>query len=174
MRSDDRDVVRFLKLFTDLGPGRIAELERALAARPERREAQQVLAWQVTAAVHGPEEAEAARRAAAALYGGELRELEGPTLLEVFAEAPSASVPRSELDGDGAPLVDLLVRASVVPSRSAARREVQQGGIYVNNRQERDGERRVRTDDLLAGDYLVLRRGKRSYHLVKFSDDPRG
>ncbi|MDQ3980008.1 MAG: tyrosine--tRNA ligase [Actinomycetota bacterium] len=169
MRTDDRDVMRLLRLFTDLDQDRMAELEAAHAARPERREAHQALAWEVTAAVHGPEEAEAARRAAAALYGGELHELDGPTLLEVFAEAPSASVPRSELEGDGAALVDLLVQASVVPSKSAARRELQQGGIYVNNRQERDGERRVRADDLLAGGYLVLRRGKRNYHLVKFS-----
>jgi tyrosyl-tRNA synthetase len=169
VRSDDRDVIGLLRLFTDLDHERIAELEAAVATHPEQREAQSVLAWEVTSAVHGSEEAERARRAAAALYGGDLRELDARTLLQVFAEAPSASVPRDELDGEGAPLVDLLVRAAVVPSRSAARRELQQGGIYVNNRQERDGDRRVGPSDLLAGNYLVLRRGKRNYHLVQFS-----
>ena len=169
MRADDRDVVGLLRLFTDLDQDRIGELEAARAARPERREAQEALAWEVTAAVHGREEAGAARRASVALYGGDLADLDGRTLRQVFAEAPSADVPRSELDGEGAALVDLLVRASVVPSKSAARRELQQGGIYVNNRQERDGERRLGPSDLLAGDYLVLRRGKRSYHLVRFS-----
>jgi tyrosyl-tRNA synthetase len=169
MRTDDRDVIRYLRLFTDLPRERIAELEEHHAAHPERREAQQVLAWEVTGAVHGSGQAEAARRAAAALYGGDLRELDQDTLGAVFAWAPMFGLPRSQLEGEGIALVELLVHANVVSSKSAARRELAQGGIYVNYRQERDPERRVRPDDLLAGQYLVLRRGKRQYHLVQFA-----
>jgi tyrosyl-tRNA synthetase len=169
VRQDDRDVVRLLRLFTDLDAGRIEELERAVEERPERREAQQVLAFELTAAVHGREEAGAARRAASALYEGDLAAMDERTLLDVFAEAPSATLGREELDGDGLSLVDLLVAAGVSASRSAARRETEQGGIYVNDRREGDPERRVRPADLLAGGYVVLRRGKRNYHLVRFS-----
>jgi tyrosyl-tRNA synthetase len=171
VRQDDRDVVRILRLFTDLDAGRIEELERAVEERPERREAQQVLAFELTAAVHGREEAGAARRAASALYEGDLAAMDERTLLDVFAEAPSATLGREELDGDGLSLVDLLVAAGVSASRSAARRETEQGGIYVNDRREGDPERRVRPADLLAGGYVVLRRGKRNYHLVRFREE---
>jgi tyrosyl-tRNA synthetase len=170
MRQDDRDVLAYLRLFTDLDDHRLEELEAAVLEHPERREAQRVLATELTALVHGPEEAEGAQRASTALFGGDLSDLDEATLLDVFSEAPSVSLPTAAVEGDGGgmPLVDLLVAAGVVPSRSAARREAEQGGVYVNNRQERDAERVVSRADLLAGRYLVLRRGKRYYHLVRF------
>ncbi|MFN2503461.1 MAG: tyrosine--tRNA ligase [Acidimicrobiales bacterium] len=169
VRTDDRDVIPYLKLFTDLGPEPIAELEAQVAEAPERRAAQMVLAQEVSAAVHGPQHADLARQAAEALYRGDLGQLDEATLLEAFAEAPSVTVPRPELDR-GLTLLDLLLRAGVSLSRSAARRELQQGGIYVNNLQERDEDRGLGPDDLLAGRYLVLRRGKRNYHLVEFRE----
>jgi tyrosyl-tRNA synthetase len=168
VRQDDRDVGRLLRLFTDLGPERIAELEAQVAEHPERRQAQAVLAWEVTATVHGTEEADAAARAAQALYGGDPAGLDEATLLGVFEEAESVTLPLAALQDR--PLLDLLVAAGVVASRSAARRELEQGGIYVNNRRATDGERRLGRDDLLAGAYLVLRRGKRHYHLVRFGE----
>ena len=90
------------------------------------------------------------------------------TLLEVFAEAPATSRPRAELEGDGVGLVDLLVDTGLVTSKSAARTAIDQGGVYVNNRREADVDRRLSLSDLLVDSYLVLRRGKRSYHLVRF------
>jgi tyrosyl-tRNA synthetase len=165
IRQDDRDVGRLLRLFTDVDRHRIAELEASVAEHPERREAQTVLATEMTALVHGPEEAAAAMRASQALFGGDLSGLDEATLLDVFAEAPSTSVARSDLP---VPVVDLLVRAGVVPSRSAARRELDQGGIYVNNVRVQDEARALSPEDLLAGGYLVVRRGKRNYHLVRF------
>jgi tyrosyl-tRNA synthetase len=167
VNTDDRDVGRMLRLFTDLGRAEIEHLEAATVERPEAREAQRALAFEVTAAVHGREAAEAARQASTALFGGDLGALGEAELREVFADAPSVTLPRAELDG-GVDLVDLLVRADVVPSRSAARREIEQGGVYVNNRREPSEERRVGRDDLLAGAYVVVRRGKRRYHLVRF------
>ena len=167
VRTDDRDVVRYLRLLTSLDREQVADLEVEVAERSDRRRAQQVLAEEVTASVHGREAAEAARRASSALYGGELADLDERTLLDVFAEAPSTTFPRDDLPG-GVPLVDLLARAGAVSSRSAARAAVAGGGAYVNNRRETDLERRITEDDLLAGRYVVLRRGKRSYHLVRF------
>jgi tyrosyl-tRNA synthetase len=65
-------------------------------------------------------------------------------------------------------LVDLAAEVGLEPSKSAARRTVTQGGLYVNNRQERDPDRIVREEDLLAGRYLLLRKGRKRYHLVRF------
>jgi len=168
LRVGDADAGRYLRLFTWLDRARIEELEAAQAEHPERREAQRELARQVTAAVHGPAAAEAAEQAAAALFGGELGGLDEPTLLEVFSEAPATSRSLSDLDGGGLGLAELLVEAGLVASKSAARTAVGQGGVYVNNRREADVERRLVPSDLLVGSYLVLRRGKRSYHLVRF------
>ena len=168
LRVGDAEVGRYLRLFTWLDRGRIEELEQAVAIAPERREAQQVLADEVTAMIHGPQAADAARRAARVLYGGELDGLDERTLLEVFAEAPATDRALADLSGDGIGLVDLLADTGLAPSKSAARIAVGQGGAYVNNRRESDLDRRLGASDLLVGSYLVLRRGKRSYHLVRF------
>jgi len=168
LRAADAEVGRYLRLFTWLDRDRISELEAAVADRPERREAQQVLALEVTGLVHGREAAETAQRAAQALYGGDLAGLDERTLLAVFAEAPATDLPVSDLGGDGLALVDLLAQTGLAPSKSAARTAVGQGGAYVNNRREADLDRRLGPSDLLVGSYLVLRRGKRSYHLVRF------
>ncbi len=167
LRVPDADAGRYLRLFTWLPLERIGELEAAVAARPERREAQQVLAAEVTTLVHGPAATESARRASAALYGGDVAGLDERTLLEVFAEAPATSIPRAELD-QGLTLVDLLTRTGLVKSKSEARTAIGQGGAYLNNRREGDLDRRLEASDLLVGSYLLLRRGKRSYHLVRF------
>ncbi|MEA2702881.1 MAG: tyrosyl-tRNA synthetase [Actinomycetota bacterium] len=168
LRVPDADAGRYLRLFTWLPVERIEELEAAAAARPERREVQQVLATEVTTLVHGAAATDAARRASEALYGGDLAGLDEPMLLEVFAEAPATSAPRSELE-QGLTLVDLLTRTGLVKSRSEARTAIGQGGAYVNNRREGDPDRRLEASDLLVGSYLLLRRGKRSYHLVRFT-----
>ena len=167
LRADDRDAGRLLRIFTDLPQEEIERLEAAVETAPAAREAQRVLARQVTAAVHGEGEARAAEAAAGALFGGDLGGLDAATLLGVFADAPATALGEGALP---APLLDLLVRTEVVPSRSAARREIEQGGIYVNNRREADPDRVVEAGDLLPGGHLVLRRGKRTYHLVRFGE----
>jgi tyrosyl-tRNA synthetase len=168
VRVDDRDVVRYLKLLTSLGPEEVAALGAEVAEHPERRRAQHVLAHELTSAVHGTEAADAAAKAAEALYRGELAALDESALLDVFAEAPSTTVPRAELEGEGLPLVDLLVRSALAPSRSAARATIEGGGAYVNDRRVTDLDHRVGEGDLLAGAWVVLRRGRRSQHLVRF------
>ena len=107
-------------------------------------------------------------RAADALYRGDLGGLDERTLLDVFSEAPSTTIARSELEGDGVPVLELLVRSGLDPSRSAARATISGGGAYVNDRRVTDLEQRVEEADLLAGSYVVLRKGRRSYHLVQF------
>ncbi len=169
VRTEDSMVGQYLRYFTWLGRDGIEELEAATAAHPERREAQRKLAREVTALVHGEAEAQKAERAARALFGEEVVVLDEATLLSVFADAPSTRIESGAVDGDhGLDLVEALVRAGLAPSRSAARTTIEQGGAYVNNRRERDPRRRLSTDDLLHGRYLVLRRGKRDFHLLVF------
>jgi tyrosyl-tRNA synthetase len=160
VNASDDDVRTYLRLFTDLGDEEVADL---LAAPPEQRAAQRRLAHEVTSTVHGPEGVAAAEQASAALFGGDPTTLSESELLSVFADAPSSSA-----DLDGATLLDLFATALEGGSKSAARRTASQGGAYVNNRQERDLDRPVREQDLLAGRSLLLRKGRKRYHLVRF------
>jgi tyrosyl-tRNA synthetase len=169
LRTEDEVVGTYLRYFTFLSHEAITELDGATATHPERREAQRELARQVCTLVHGPVETERAEEAAAALFGEGITTLDERSLLEVFGEAPSTSLARGRLDDGGVALVDLLAETGVLPSKSRARATVEQGGVYVNNRRERDVERAIGTEDLIAGRYLVLRRGKRDYHLVSFA-----
>jgi tyrosyl-tRNA synthetase len=118
--------------------------------------------------VHGADETVRAEQAAAALFGGDVSGLDERTLLDVFAEAPSTDLPRTALDDPGTLLVDVLADTGLVGSKSQARTTVGQGGAYVNNRREDDVGRRLTAADLVAGRYVVLRRGKRDHHLVRF------
>jgi tyrosyl-tRNA synthetase len=167
LRSEDAVVGTYLRYFTFLAHDTILGLDDATAARPERREAQRELARHVCMLVHGETETVRAEQAAAALFGEEVAVLDEQSVLEVFSEAPSTTLARSRLDGQGLNLVDLLVETGMAPSKGRARTTIEQGGAYINNRREREVSRVIGADDLVAGRYLVLRRGKRDYHLVK-------
>lgn len=167
INADDSEVIRFLKFFTFLSRGRIEELEQFHAGKPGKRVAHRALAWEVTSLVHGPEEAARAERASRALFGSEISELNEAMLLDVLSDVPSSSAPRSTLS-PGRPLVDLLVEVGLAESRGAARTFIQGGGVYLNNQRSVDGDRVLTESDLLLNRYLVLRRGKRSHHLVSF------
>lgn len=164
VRADDRDVGRYLRLFTFLTQQEVESLDREASERPERREAQKVLAREVTAIVHGREQAEAVERGAGVLYGSEIKDLTDEQLRMILADAPSCSVARDRL-GAGIPIVDLLVEANLVPSKSEARRRLKSGGIYVNNVAV-DGDFVADSTALASPSCLVLRSGKKNYCLV--------
>jgi tyrosyl-tRNA synthetase len=165
LNADDRDVGRYLRTFTRLGEAEIAGLEQALVASVGERSAHRVLAHDVTALIHGEHAAAAAAQAAAALFGGDLRQLDAAALGQVFADAPSSELAQERIQA-GVPLVDLLAETGLVASKSAARQGITQGGVSLNGRRETDLDRRVGIDDLLDGGFVVLKRGKRSYHVV--------
>ncbi|MBX6386016.1 MAG: tyrosine--tRNA ligase [Microbispora sp.] len=158
LNADDRDVVRFLKVFTFRTREEIEELERAVAERPAAREAQRALAEDLTTLVHGSDELARVVAASRALFGqGSLADLDARTLESALAEVPKAVVPSL-----GAPYVDLLAQSGLVESKSAARRAVKEGGAYLNNTKITDEEYVPTADDLLHGRFLVLRRGKKT------------
>ncbi len=167
LNTDDRDVGRYLRTFTSLGEEEIAGFEERLAGgRAGEREAHRVLAREVTGLIHGADAATAALQASAALFGGNLRELSEDALASAFADAPASELPTSRFEGEGVALVDLLAESGLVASKSAARTAISQGGVSVNGLREVDVDRRVGPADLLQGGFLVLKRGKRSYHVV--------
>lgn len=168
IQTEDRDVGRFLRFYTFLDERRIVELEETVKTAPEKREAQRVLAREVTTLVHGAQEAAKAEEAAQALFQKGLDALDGEGIERLFKDAPSSQQSMSILDA-GAAIVDVLVQAAVCPSRGAARRDIEGGGIYVNDQRVEDVGRTLTRADLLAGRYVVLRKGKRSYHLVRFA-----
>jgi tyrosyl-tRNA synthetase len=165
IQTDDRDVDRYLRIFTFLD---LEEIEAAVTRgveTPERREGQRLLARTVTSMVHGAEAAAAAEEASAVLFGATLDGVSARALATLAGEVPSHSVARHLLD-DGVELVELLMDAGLVTSRSAASRLIEGGGVYVNDRREAQ-PRTLRSDDLLHGRYVLLRKGKRDYFLVE-------
>jgi tyrosyl-tRNA synthetase len=155
---DDADVGKYLRFFTFLSREQIEDLDRQTAERPQARAAARALAEELTTLVHGAEETRRVVAASGALFGqGDLRELDAGTLAAALSEAPHLEV-GGELPG----ILDLLVETGLCPSKSAARRAVDEGGAYVNNARITDPDAALGPGDLLAGNWLVLRRGKRS------------
>lgn len=159
--ADDRDVMQLVRFYTFRTAEEIAALEQATEERPQAREAQRLLAEDVTTLVHGEDETRRVQEASKALFGqGELASLDGSTLVAALREAPHVELGADEPMPTYA---DLLVKSGLVASKSAARRTVAEGGGYLNNEKVKDAEYVPGTDDLLPGGVLVLRRGKRSF-----------
>ena len=169
LNAADRDVVHYLNAFTMLPPEQIAELAQAVAADAARREAQHVLAREVTRLVHGDAALARAEHATAVLFDkdGDWRQLSAAQLEEAFRGAPSSSLPAQALGTPAAGLVAVLAEAGVYESRGAARRELSAGGVSVNNRVTRDPAYVLSAGDLLANEFVILRKGKKHYHVLR-------
>ena len=165
--ADDADVLRYLKLFTWLTQPEVAELEQSLAANPEQRAAQLRLARELTRTVHGETALARAEQASRALFGGTLDGLSAADIADMFDDVPASTLPKTQFEGEGLPILDLLVAAAIASSRGDARRTIEGGGAYVNNLQVSDLGRRVTLADSVEGRFIVLRKGRRNYALVK-------
>lgn len=166
INADDADVAKYLRFFSLRSHAEIEALEEAARTEPHAREAQRALAEEVTLRVHGETGLAGAQRATRVLFGGEIEGLGADEVADIFADVPSASMAGEALSGEGMSLVDLLVEAGMVGSKGEARRAIEGGGIYVNNRREAGVDRRVRVADAIEGRFLVLRKGKKNFHLV--------
>ena len=156
LNTDDADVVDRLKVFTFLSRPTIEELAEAVAAEPFKREAQRVLAFEVTSLVHGVPAVEASIAAAEALFGqGDLDALDSATLEGAIAELPKADAEPGSL------IAQVLVDAGLVASLGEARRAIGQGGVYVNNVTV-ESESQAMGESALAGGFWILRRGKKT------------
>ena len=165
---DDVDAGKCLRFLTDLEQAEVESLDAARAADPGKRESQRRLAEELTRLIHGDEGLAAAERATAIFFGAEIKELSDAQLGEIFADVPSQELSRGRLQGEGLNIVDALVEAGLGKSKGEARRIVEQGGAYVNNRRIEGIDRQLGPADLASESVMVLRSGKKKYALLRF------
>ena len=165
LTAEDAVVGNYLRYFTFLDLAEIEALDVETADHPSARAAQRALAAAVVALVHGDEDRRRAEAASAALFGGELAALDQRTLADLIGEVPSSNWTRAAL-AERPLLVDVLSGTSLAMSKSDARRTIEQGGAFVNDEARSGIDSVIGPEDLLHDRYVVLRRGKRSYHLL--------
>jgi tyrosyl-tRNA synthetase len=170
IQVEDADAARMLRFYTFLGQEEVLAYEAAVAERPESREAQRRLAQEVTQLIHGEATAAEAEKASQILFGGGLDGITESLFRDVAAEIPAATV---RPDGAGGwALAEWVVQAGLCPSKGQARKDIQGGGIYINNEREADPAATVSPSHLLFGKYLLLRKGKRNYCVVTVENGP--
>jgi tyrosyl-tRNA synthetase len=166
LNAEDSKVEEYLRIFTFRTREEIEALGRATLERPAAREAQRVLAADVTDLVHGVDARKRVEEASRALFGrGDVAALDPQVLADAAAELPLARLPRREH-----PVVDVFALSGLVGSKSAARRAIAEGGAYVNNHRIEDEDALVGPADLLQGRWLLLRRGRRSLAAVELTE----
>ena len=165
--TDDRDVINYLKYFTWLTQSEIEELESEVETNPERRSAQKTLAVVMTEMIHGADGLTKAEQAASVLFGGDLSGLSGDQIAEIFADVPYASIAKDDFSGEGLSVLDLLANSEATSSKGEARRLMKSGGISINNQRITDDKALIGVNWLIDDKYLVIRRGKKDFRLVK-------
>lgn len=166
INTDDRDVIRYLKYFTFVSREEISALEAKHTQNPGAREAHKALAKSVTDLIHGANATAEAVRASEILFGGNLDGVSETTFNEIVGEVPTKEIEKAKLDGAGLPLVELLVHSGLCPSKGQARKDIEGGGVNLNNVREASATRTVTTNDLLFGKHVLLRKGKKNYVVV--------
>lgn len=171
VNTEDAKVAEYLRKFTFLPRAEIEALEAAHASNPGAREAHKALAREVTKLVHGEPALDAALKASAILFGAEIGDTSEETFNDVVGEVPTATITSAQLsanDGAGVALTELLVHAGLAPSKGAARKDIEAGGVYVNNVKcdPAAPARALTAADLLFGKHILLRKGKRNYAVL--------
>jgi tyrosyl-tRNA synthetase len=168
LNVNDADVIPYLKRFTLLDRARIAELKAAVANDPGARLAQRTLANEVTSWLHGAEAAQRAEAAGKALFSGDVRGLDRATVAEVFADVPSSTWSLAELTKSPLDAVQLLVQTGLATSNRQAREFLAAGSVLVNG-EKLDAERSITQADLMFGDTLLVRRGRKQWHAARWA-----
>lgn len=167
INSADEDAGRLLRFLTELSREEVEALDASRTAEPHKRESQRRLAEELTRMVHGESGLASAQRATSIFFGAEIDDVSDAELLEIFADVPSQEIERGRI-GEGLPLIDGFVAVGLAKSNSEARKAIEQGGVYVNNRRADGIDRSLTTRDLVGGSVIVLRKGKNKYGLLKF------
>ncbi len=166
INTADADVVRYLKFFTFRSKEEIDDLERRHTEKPEARFAQHALANDATCLIHGEEAMIQAQASSNVLFGGSLEKLTEDDFADIIGEIPTKAIEKAKFDGAGLPLVELLVHAGLSQSKGQARKDVEGGGVNINNVREANFQRAVTSTDLLFGKHVILRKGKKNYVVV--------
>jgi tyrosyl-tRNA synthetase len=165
VNADDADVIKLLKTLTFLTQEEISALQAELQSNPGARSAQKALAREMTKLVHGADALAAALKASDILFGGSLDGVTETVFQDVVGEVPTKDIDKSKLEAPGSAIADLIVLAGLAPSKGQARKDLEAGGIYLNNTRV-DHTRMVTGADLLFGQHLLLRKGKKSYAVL--------
>ncbi len=165
---DDADVGKCLRFLTELSHEEIESLDASRANEPGQRNSQRRLAEVLTRLVHGKAGLATALRATEIFFGAEIDSLDDRQLVEIFADVPSQTLPRGQLAGEGLPMIDALVAAGLAKSKGDARRTIEQGGAYVNNRRIDSLDAKLTCAHLASETVMVLRSGKKKYALLRF------
>jgi len=168
VQVEDAQVVQLLRYFTFLSQEEVSALEDQHKANPERREAHKRLALELTQLVHGETATADALKASEILFGGSLEGITEAQFNEVIAEVPNSTLSRALLGQPDAALPELLIAAGLSPSKGQARKDIEAGGVYVNNQRASDAKLTIGPEHLLFGKFVLLRKGKRNYALVRF------
>ena len=166
INTADADVIRYLKYFTFMSAEEIAALEKKHGENPGAREAHKALAKSATDLIHGEHATSEAVRASEILFGGELAGISETTFNDIVGEVPTKAIEKARLDGAGLPLAELMVHAGLCPSKGQARKDIEGGGVNINNIREAGTMRAVTPVDLLFGKHILLRKGKKNYVVV--------
>ncbi|MEO4051916.1 tyrosine--tRNA ligase [Solibacillus sp. CAU 1738] len=164
INASDADVVKYLKIFTFLTREEIEALAVSVEEEPHLRKAQKALAEEMTRLIHGQEALDAAQRITAALFSGDLKALSAEEMKDAFKDVPSVEMAKEDKN-----IVDVLVEAAISPSKRQAREDVTNGAISVNGEKVTDLDYTVDAKDRLEDAFAIIRRGKKKYHMVKFS-----
>jgi tyrosyl-tRNA synthetase len=167
INMSDQDVITYLKIFTFLSLEEIGNYTEKIRNKPEEREAQKLLACEVTRLVHGKEAALMAQKASEVLFGGEISGFTDKILEEIFSDVPKAKLLFSVLTG-GLDLIEALLSCQAVSSKGEARRLISQGGVYVNNQKVSDQTRKLNLQDLASEHFIVIRTGKKKFFILGF------
>lgn len=167
VRSDDTDVIKFLKLLSDLSLEEIAELEKINQKEPHLRKAHQKLAENVVCSIHGKQELEKIKKANKILYGEIIEEIDDKLVLEIFENVPHYKVEKKKII-EGWPIIEALVKLGMVDSNNKARKLIDSGGVYLNNKKILNSETKITTKHKISDQFILLRKGKKNYFLIKF------
>ncbi len=167
INTDDADIIKFLHWFSFLPEQEIQSLTQQHEEAPHQRTAHRALAQHMTAMMHGDATLAAVEAAVQALFGGDIRGLDAAMLAEVFADVPSSEHDKSLLGGEGASLSELLADTSLASSRRQAREFLQNGAVAVNG-EKVAADYVLRSEDLLHGSTVLLKRGKKNWHATKW------
>ncbi|CAM3098005.1 tyrosine--tRNA ligase [Rariglobus hedericola] len=166
VNTEDAKVSEYLRKFTFLSRSEIEELEAKHAANPGPREAHKALAREVTRLVHGQAALDAALKASDILFGAEIGDTTEEVFRDVVGEIPTQSVSTAQLDAPGFGLTDALVHAGLSQSKGQAKKDIEGGGVYINNVKCADIAKTLTPADLLFGKHVLLRKGKRTYAVL--------
>ena len=168
LNTTDEDVIRFIKIFTELDAVGLANLESSVKSNPADRQAQKYLAHEVTKLVHGEAEANKAEKSASVLFSGDLLSVDAATLEEIFADVPSYTVEHSTISA-GISIVDLVVSSGLFDSKGAAKRAIEGGGLSLNQEKVTDLGLKVEKSGAIEGRLFILKSGKKNYQIIRIS-----